>query len=131
TVVVKKVHITATGTSFAVSGYSTDSTVAVLVKEGTVVVKVGKATTNAVANQAVIVENGAIRAATDAERAEKLGWVDRKMTITNKPLRDVVATLGRWGFDVKVPDAPLLDRPTTISIPFDSTSHPIIKENMY
>jgi ferric-dicitrate binding protein FerR (iron transport regulator) len=131
TVVVKKVHITATGTNFAVSGYSDDSTVAVLVKEGTVTVKVGKALTNAVANQAVIVENGAIRAATDAERAEKLGWVDGKMTITNKPLKEVVATLGRWGFDVKVPDAPLLTRPTTISVPFDSTSHPMIKENMY
>lgn len=131
TVVVKKVHITATGTRFAVSGYSTDSAVIVLVKEGTVTVKSGKATTNAVANQAVIVENGAIRAATDAERAEQLGWVDGKMTFTNKPLREVVAVLGRWGFDVKVPDAPLLDRPTTISVPFDSTGHPIIKENMY
>ena len=130
TVVLKHVHVTATGTSFAVSSYANDSAVTVLVKEGTVTVKTGKVTTNAVANQAVVVENGAIRAATDVERAERLGWVDGKMTFTNKPLRDVVATFGRWGFDVKVPDAPLLDRPTTMSVPFDSTGHPMIKESM-
>jgi len=52
------------------------------------------------------------------------------MTLTNKPLRDVVATLGRWGFDVKVPDLPLLERQASISIPFDSTGHPVIKESM-
>ena len=82
------------------------------------------------ANQAMMVDNGVIRPATDAERAERLGWVNGTMAVTNKPLRYVLATLGRWGFDVKVPDAPLLDRPASISVPFDSTGHPIIKENM-
>ena len=129
-VVAKHVHVIATGTSFAVSAYSTDSGVAVLVKEGTVTVKVGKVSQVATANQALMVDNNAIRPATDAERAERLGWVEGTMTITNKPLRDVVATLGRWGFDVKVPDLPLLERQASISIPFDSTGHPVIKESM-
>ncbi|MGH7618877.1 MAG: FecR family protein, partial [Gemmatimonadaceae bacterium] len=130
TVVAKKVHVTATGTSFAVSSYTEDSSVAVLVNQGTVTVKVDKVSSVVNANQTVIVEKGAIRPATDAERDERLGWVNGKMTITNKPLREVVSTLGRWGFDVKVPDLPLLDRPASISVPFDSTGHPMIKENM-
>lgn len=129
-IVAKRVHVIAIGTSFAVSAYSNDSGVAVLVKKGSVTVKVGKVANTVGENQAVIVDNGAIRPATDAERAERLGWVDGTMTIANKPLREVVGTLTRWGFDVKVPDLPLLDRPASISIPFDSTGHPVIKEHM-
>jgi hypothetical protein len=77
-----------------------------------------------------MVDHETIRPATDAEKAERVGWVDGNLTMTDKPLRNVVATLGRWGFDVKVPDASLLTRPATISIPFDSTGHPVIKEHM-
>src|SRR5215831_7968206 len=130
TVVAKRVHIVATGTSFGVSAFSNDSGVAVLVKKGSVTVKVGKVANAVGENQAVIVDNDAIRPATDAERAERLGWVDGTMTITNKPLKEVVATLARWGFDAKVPDTKLLDRPASISVPFDSTGHPVIKEHM-
>jgi ferric-dicitrate binding protein FerR (iron transport regulator) len=129
-IVAKKVHVIATGTSFAVSAYQSDSGVAVLVKEGTVTIKIGKVTQAGTSGQAYIVDNGAIRPATDAERAERLGWVDGTMTLTNKPLKEVTATLARWGFDVKVPDAQLLTRPATISVPFDSTGHPVIKEHM-
>lgn len=129
-IVAKRVHVIATGTSFAVSAYSNDSGVAVLVKKGSVTVKVGKVSNTVGENQAVIVDSTAIRPATDAERAERLGWVDGTMTIANKPLREVVATLARWGFDVKVPDLTLLDRPASISVPFDSTGHPVIKEHM-
>jgi ferric-dicitrate binding protein FerR (iron transport regulator) len=128
-VVAKRVHVIAIGTSFAVSAYSNDSGVAVLVKKGSVTVKVGKVSNTVGENQAVIVDS-AIRPATDAERAERLGWVDGTMTIANKPLREVVATLARWGFDAKVPDLTLLDRPASISVPFDSTGHPVIKEHM-
>lgn len=130
TVVAKKVHVVATGTSFAVSAYATDSGVAVFVKEGTVTIKVDKTSQTATAGQAMMVDKGVIRPATDEERAERLGWVNGSMALTNKPLRYVVASLARWGFDVKVPDLPLLDRQASITIPFDSTGHPVIKENM-
>jgi ferric-dicitrate binding protein FerR (iron transport regulator) len=129
-VVAKRVHIVAKGTSFTVSAYGNDSGVAVLVKEGTVTVKEGKATTTATAGQALMVDHETIRPATAEERAERLGWSEGTMTITNKSLKEVVGTLARWGFDVKVPDAQLLTRPATISIPFDSTGHPVIKEHM-
>jgi ferric-dicitrate binding protein FerR (iron transport regulator) len=130
TVVARRVHIVATGTSFAVSAYSNDSGVAVLVKKGSVTVKVGKVANSVGENQAVIVENGAIRPATDAERAERLGWVDGTMTIANKTLKQVVETLARWGFDAKVPDTKLLERTASISVPFDTAGRPIIKEHM-
>jgi ferric-dicitrate binding protein FerR (iron transport regulator) len=129
TVVAKRVHIVATGTSFAVSAYANDSGVAVLVKEGTVTVKVGKSSSTATAGQAIMADNATTRPATPAERAERLGWVEGSMTASGK-LRSVVATLVRWGFDVKVPDTQLLDRDASINIPFDTAHHPIIKENM-
>jgi hypothetical protein len=129
TVVAKRVHVVATGTVFAVSAYSNDSGVAVLAKEGSVTVKAGKNSQTATAGQALIADNTTVRPATAAERAERLGWVEGSMTASGK-LRAVVATLVRWGFDVKVPDTQLLDRDASINIPFDSTFHPIIKENM-
>jgi len=121
-VVVKRNHIISTGTHFAVSGYSDDSGVVVWVKEGTVTVKSGKASSIVNAGQAVMLDNGAIRPATDAERAERVGWVDDTITVSHKQLRKAVEVLTRWfNSDVKVPDLTLLDRDASISAPLDSS----------
>src|SRR5581483_10263607 len=80
---------------------------------------------------AVVADNsGTSRPATEEEKGERLGWVNGNLTISKRPLREVVATLQRWGFDVKVPDTQLLTREASISVPFDSTGHPDIKNNM-
>ncbi len=49
-----------------------------------------------------------------------LGLGERHDDGDGQALREVVATLTRWGFDVKVPDLPLLDRDASINVPFDS-----------
>src|SRR6185369_1400560 len=74
------------------------------------------------AGQAVLAENGAVRAATADERAEGFGWVDGQITVKDKQMRQVIAALTRWfNYDVKITDMPLLERHASISVPLDSS----------
>ena len=122
-VVVNRNHIIATGTKFAVSTFNPDSLAMVLVQEGTVTLKAGKNIANATAGQAMLLDaTKGIRALTDDEKAEAFNWVDKRVTVRNKQLRYVVAQMARWfNYDIKVPDAPLLDRMATIDVPLDSS----------
>jgi ferric-dicitrate binding protein FerR (iron transport regulator) len=121
-VIAKRVHVIATGTSFIVSAYPSDSGMMVLVKEGSVTVKTGKTATTVAAGQALLVENDTPRQPTAEERAQAFGWVDGRITIQHKQLRSVVAALTRWfNYDVKVPDLPLLDRDASFDVPLDSS----------
>jgi ferric-dicitrate binding protein FerR (iron transport regulator) len=121
-VIVKRVQFVATGTSFAVSGFASDSGVMILVKEGTVTVKGLKAPTTVTANQAMVIDNGVARAATDDEKAEAFSWVDGRVVVNNRPLRDANAELMRWfNLDIKIPDLKLLDRPASINVSLDSS----------
>jgi ferric-dicitrate binding protein FerR (iron transport regulator) len=105
-----------------VSAYPGDSAVLVQVKEGSVTVKAGKTVTVVPAGQAMIAENGAVRAATADERAEGLGWVDGQLVVKDKRLKDVAAALTRWfAYDVKVIDQPLFERRASIDVPLDSS----------
>jgi ferric-dicitrate binding protein FerR (iron transport regulator) len=127
-VVVRKTQIIATGTSFVVSTFAADSSFAVLVREGSVTVKVGKAQQALSANQAVLVKNpgseknAAIEPLPDAQKAELFDWVDGKVTVGTQPLRHVMEQLVRWfNLDIKIPDAALLDRPASFSVSLDSS----------
>jgi ferric-dicitrate binding protein FerR (iron transport regulator) len=121
-VIAKHVHVIATGTSFIVSAYPSDSGMLVLVKEGTVTVKAGKTSTTVAAGQSLLVENNVARQPTADEDAQAFGWVDGQISVQHKQLRTVVAALTRWfNYDVKVPDLPLLDRDASINVPLDSS----------
>jgi len=74
------------------------------------------------ANQSAIIRGNTSETPTDAQRAEAFGWVDGQISMTDKPLRDVLAGLGRWfNLDIKVPDLPLLDRKASFSVTLDSS----------
>ena len=121
-VVVRKSQVIATGTSFVVSTFAADSAVAVLVREGSVSIKTGKAEQALAANQAVLVKDGAIEQLPDAQKAELFDWVDGKVTVGTQPLRHVMEQLVRWfNLDIKIPDAALLDRPASFSVSLDSS----------
>jgi ferric-dicitrate binding protein FerR (iron transport regulator) len=121
-VVAKRIHVIATGTSFAVSAYPGDSTIFVTVKQGSVDIKTGKTDTEVHANQAAFADRGTVREATADERAAAFNWLDGRITIPNSTLRNVVGGLSRWfNMDVKVPDLPLLERPASLDVPLDSS----------
>jgi ferric-dicitrate binding protein FerR (iron transport regulator) len=121
-VIVKRVQFVATGTSFTVSGFASDSGVMILVKEGTVAIKGLKQPMNVTANQAVVIDSGVVRTATDDERAEAFSWVDGRVVVTHKPLRDALASMLRWfNLDIKVPDLKLLDRDASLNVSLDSS----------
>lgn len=120
-VVAHRFHFIATGTKFVLSTFTPDSTPNLLVQEGNVTVKAGKNVQVVNAGQAVHADASAIRPLTDDEKAESFGWVDGRVTVRNKQLRNVVDAMVRWfNFDVKVPDLSLLDRPASIDVPLDS-----------
>jgi ferric-dicitrate binding protein FerR (iron transport regulator) len=121
-VVAKRIHVIATGTSFAVSAYPGDSTIFVTVKQGSVDIKTGKTDTEVHANQAAFADRGTVREATADERAAAFNWLDGRITIPNSTLRNVVGGLSRWfNMDVKVPDLPLLERPASLDVSLDSS----------
>ncbi|HEY2164038.1 MAG TPA: FecR domain-containing protein [Gemmatimonadaceae bacterium] len=120
-VVANHTQFIATGTKFAISSYPEDSSAAVFVQGGSVTIKLAKQTSVVAAGQAMVADKSGIHALSDDAKAESFSWLDNKMIIHQKPLRHVVAVLGRFfNSDVKVPDAPLLDRPTSIDSPLDS-----------
>jgi len=120
-VVANHTHFIATGTKFAVSAYAEDSSASVFVQEGSVTVKAGKAIAVVAAGQAMVADKTGIHPLSDDAKTESFSWLDHKLTIQQKPLRHVVAEMGRWfNTDLKVPDAPLLDRPASIDVPLDS-----------
>jgi ferric-dicitrate binding protein FerR (iron transport regulator) len=121
-VIVKKGQVVATGTIFTVSAFPDDSAFAVFVKEGSVTIEAGKVSKSLTANQAASVRGTTIETLTEAQQAEIFGWLDGKITVTNKPMRDVIAQLTRWfNLDIKVPDLKLLDRPASFSVSLDSS----------
>ncbi len=120
-VVANHTHFIATGTKFAVSSFPEDSAAKVFVEEGSVTVKSGKLVSVVAAGQAMVADKTGIHALSDADKAESFSWLDHKLVIQQKPLRHVVAEVSRWfNSDIKVPDAPLLDRPASIDVSLDS-----------
>jgi len=121
-IIAKKMHFIATGTSFAVFAYPADSGALVSVKEGTVTVKAGKAMSTVAAGQAMYAVADTIRAATDDERADGFNWINGRITVKDKQMRQMLVALTRWfNYDVKIVDRPLLDRHASIDVSLDSS----------
>jgi len=125
-VIAKKGQVIATGTSFIVSSYPTDSGFMVQVREGSVTVKLDKLTSALTANQSVALRGTTSETPTDAQRTDAFGWVDGQITVVDTPLRDAVAKLTRWfNYDIKVPDSKILDRKASFSVSLDSSKKAI------
>lgn len=120
-VVARRTHFIASGASFVLTAFATDSVALVQVRQGSVTVKNEKGTQVVPAGQALMVDSTGLHAPTEAQVAEAFGWVDGKVT-SNRHLRDALANLSRWfNMDIKVPDLPLLDRDATFSVALDSS----------
>ena len=110
-----------TGTKLTVRAFASESSVVVVVAEGSANVRVGDSVRVVKAGQAVFVKGNAMREPTALEVQEATTWNDNKLTIANRQLRDVLPLLKRWyGLDIKVVDTKLLDRPVTLQASLDS-----------
>jgi ferric-dicitrate binding protein FerR (iron transport regulator) len=113
--------ITVTGTMLFIRAFASESSVVVVLKEGTANVKVGDSTHAVAAGHALYVKGNSVREPSPAEVDEATTWNDKVLTISNRQLRYVVSQLRSWyGSDIKVPDLPLLDRPVTMKASLDS-----------
>ena len=118
--------IFATGTSFTVFAYPMDSTITVAVKEGSVSLEAPLGTKNKrtiAAGKALFVDkDGSVREPSPVELAEATSWLDHRVVLANRQLRDAIDMFKRWyGMDIKVPDLPLLDRPVSVNSNLDSS----------
>ena len=119
-------HILVTGTVLTVRAFPTETTVVVALKEGSANVKVGDSVHAIPTGKALLIKNKEIREPTTPELEEATSWNDQTLTIANRQLRDVLPQLRRWyGLDIKVLDAPLLDRMVTIQASLDSPKEAI------
>ncbi|HET9425620.1 MAG TPA: FecR domain-containing protein [Gemmatimonadaceae bacterium] len=117
--------ITARGTKFVASGRWSDTAVIVKVTEGSVSVRVGKrASTTVGAGSTMLVDaNGAVREASSDEAEEAGSWAEGKLTMVNRPLKEVLPQLLRWyNVDVSVRDLSLLEKNATLRTSLDSGS---------
>jgi ferric-dicitrate binding protein FerR (iron transport regulator) len=119
--------VVARGTAFSVRAYPEDRATTVVVTEGDVEVREGKAMHPLEAGKALFVMRGqAPRPASADEREEADGWRSGTLTLANRPLRDVLPQLKRWyDLDVKVPDSALLERRVSLRASLDSTRQAI------
>jgi ferric-dicitrate binding protein FerR (iron transport regulator) len=122
-VVSRRNHFIATGTKFVISTLNKDTIPMLFVQEGAVTVKSGKNVLVVNAGQAVSADQTkGINPLTDDEKAEAFGWVDKRVIVRNKQLRNVLAALTRWyNYDIKVADLRLLDRPASLDASLDSS----------
>ena len=116
--------ITAHGTRFVVSARWGDTAVLVKVTEGSVGVRGGTSgSTTVETNHTILVDkNGVVRDATADEAEEAASWANGKLTMINRPLREILPQLQRWyKVDASVRDLKLLDRKATLRSNLDSS----------
>lgn len=117
--------IVATGTTLIIRSYPNDYAVIAQVRDGQATVKALNADAEprpVASGSAVVVDtSGTVREPSPAELALGINWTDRRVTISNKQLRDVVQELNRfYGLDIKVPEMKALDRTASVDAPLDS-----------
>ena len=114
--------IVATGTSFTVSAYPSDSTLTIVVGEGSVQVRHGDVAQAVAAGAGLVMrDDGTSHVASDAERDEGAGWKTGMLAVENRPLKDALALMKRWyGYEIRVPSPALLDRKVTMRASLDS-----------
>lgn len=123
----RDVAVIATGTSFTVSSFPSDSGVTIVVGEGSVEVRRGEEVLPVAAGAGVVALAGSpLRAATEQEREDAAGWRTGTLAITNKPLRNALELISRWyKFDIRLPDTTLNSRPVTLRVSLDSSMQAI------
>ena len=99
------------GTSFTVRRYADDSSVRVVVAEGTValggsVLRVGE--------MGIARSNAEVTVTRDVNIGSALSWTAGRLTFENVKLKDALRDIERWfGITINVRDAPLLDKGIT------------------
>jgi ferric-dicitrate binding protein FerR (iron transport regulator) len=119
--------VVAKGTKFTVRGYEGDGGTTVVVEEGSVDVRHGEDAQPVAAGTALVIAPGQpSHAATRDEADAAAGWTTGTLIVTNRPLREVLPQLRRWyGLTVNVPQAALLERPTSLRASLDSSRQAI------
>ena len=114
------------GTRFDLSAYASDTNVTVAVAEGSVSMTAARSHSSSVAARAgpaIVLERGDIgrvdrlgRVSSErpASVAGYLAWANGRLSFTDRPLEEVLRTIGRWyDLDVRVEDARLKGRRVT------------------
>ena len=117
--------IVATGTTLIIRSYPNDNAVTAQVADGQATVKALNSDDEprpvASGSTVVVDTSGTIREASPAELALGTNWANRRVTITNRQLRDVVQEMNRfYGLDIKVPEMKALDRMASVDASLDS-----------
>jgi ferric-dicitrate binding protein FerR (iron transport regulator) len=112
----------ATGTTFTVRRSLDDSTVIVLVREGTVELRVADQRRSVGQGGSYqVTKAGAVSVPATTELAEATSWVDGTVNLQGKTLRYVLPQMKKWwGLDVHVQDTKLLDRNVYVSAAINS-----------
>jgi transmembrane sensor len=118
--------VEAKGTRFTVRAYPADSTVTVVVNDGSVEVRQGKAVQTVPAGQSLFITGNTLRPASTDERDAADAWRDGTLAVTNRPLREVLPQLRRWyGLDIHAEQPALLERPVSFRASLDSSRQAI------
>ncbi|HEU4721562.1 MAG TPA: FecR domain-containing protein [Gemmatimonadaceae bacterium] len=117
--------IVATGTVFTAHVLE-DSSVTVVVSEGSVRVGRRKAMTDVPTGGAVVVKDTAVRQATAGERDEADAWRTGTLVVNDKSLGRTLDLMKRWyGLTILVPQQKLMERRVSFRASLDSTRQAI------
>ena len=120
-----RTDIVATGTVFTVR-VGEDSSVTVVVSEGSVRVGRKKAMTDVPTGGAVVAKDSVVRQATQAERDEADAWRSGTLVVNDKSLGEALNLMKRWyGLTILVPQQKLMDRRVSFRASLDSTRQAI------
>ena len=120
-----RIDVVATGTVFTVR-VGQDSTVTVVVSEGSVRVGRRKAMTDVPAGGAVVAKDSSVRQATQAERDEADAWRTGTLVVNDESLGEALNLMKRWyGLTILVPQQKLLEKRVSFRASLDSTRQAI------
>jgi ferric-dicitrate binding protein FerR (iron transport regulator) len=119
--------ITATGTTFTVRRYKDDAALVVHSRQGSVEVLQGENKRSVAEGMAIrVTPTGEMSVPSSEELAEASSWVDGKVSILGRDLRQALPLLKRWyGLDIHVEDMGLLSRQVFISASMSSQKEAI------
>lgn len=118
------------GTTFDVRAYPSDSSIAVIVASGRVLVRTPTMTQAGVTSRPFTVDSGslaslsaggAVRVDSGVDVAQHLAWSRGQLVFHDTPLRDALLQIARWyDVDVKLADSTLASRRVTASFSTES-----------
>ena len=119
--------IAVTGTVFTVRRFPADTQVVVHVREGSIQLRQSEERREVGTGMSYLVTNGgSMRVPTTEELNEASAWVDGKIVLAGRSLREVLPELRRWfGLNIHVADEELLAREVFVSAPITSDAQAI------